>query len=242
MSQYSIATISNRIPREWYYLQAQFYKSLGDFPVSTINYPELPWLGLTTKVRWLYKAIKDGELTGKKLIYTDSWDMVFTTSPDEVIERYISFNSDIVIGCEKNCFPTTYKDEYDKKEYPTPYKYLNSGFIVGTTDAIFSCLEAMDLDNVPGDYYDTERQCNVHPEDQTLWMQMLIRQPVSIELDHYQILNQTLHEARIDEFDFSEKRIRNKNTGSYPCTIHFNGNAKDRLDLRNPILTHLNLL
>lgn len=243
---FQIVTISNRVPTEWYYMQDLFYRSLEGFEVNTINYTDSPWIGLTTKVRWLQRAIKEGKLTAKYLIYTDSWDMVFATSPEEIMQLFKNFSHDIVVSCEKNCFPTIYLNEQlDKaKDIPSEYKYLNSGFIVGRTEAILHCLEAMDLQNVPGDHYSEEKKCVVNPEDQTLWTEVYLKPPVKILLDHYQILNQTLHETTIDEFDLSykRKRIGNKATGSLPCTFHFNGGSKSNMELRTPILKHLNLL
>jgi hypothetical protein len=241
---YKIATVSSRMPAQWYYLQKEFYKSLNGHEVVTINYQDTqPWDGFSMKPKWLYRAIKESLIDTDLMIFTDSWDVLFAAEPKEVIERYLSFGADVVINAEKNCFPAALKDQFDKIETPpTEYKYLNSGFIVGKTEAILACLETMDLPNVPGDYYDTEKKCNVHPEDQTMWQQAFLKQPVSIALDYYCALSQTLHDANMGEFDFSEKRIRNKATNSYPCVFHLNGSAKDKLHIRNPVLKHLNLL
>jgi hypothetical protein len=239
---YQIITVSNGIALEWHYLQKEFYKSLHGHPVLTINYMDSAWVGLTTKARWVYRAIKEGLVKADYVIYTDSWDLVFAASPQEIIQRYFSFNVDLVVNTERNCFPLTYKDEFDKIQAPTDFKYLNSGFVVGKTDALLACLEAMDLPNVPADYYDAEKKCNIHFEDQTLLQEVFLKQPVTMALDYYCTLSQTLHDAKIEEFDFSEARIKNIATNSYPCVFHFNGGAKSNLELRNPILKKLNLV
>jgi hypothetical protein len=240
---FTIATVSNRTPTQWYYLQKEFYQSLNGHPVLTINYEhDDKWDGFTKKPKWLYRAIKEGIINTPYLIFTDSWDVVFATKPEEVIEKYLTFGTDIVINAERNCFPGTYKEEYDKLNIPGEYKYLNSGFIVGKTEAILACLESMDLPNVPGDYFDKERNCNIHPEDQTMWQKVFLNQPASIALDSQCEIAQTLHEADMDYFDFSEPRIKNKVTDSYPCVFHLNGSAKDKLHIRNPILEHLKLI
>lgn len=238
---YKIVTISNRIPHEWYYMCKEFDASLKGHPVEKIFYPDSQWVGLTTKVRWLKRAIEEGRLDSEYLIYTDSWDMVFAKHPDEVIAGYEVFHSDIVISTEKTCFPDTYKKEFDEQS-TAKYRYLNSGFIVGKTDAIYKCLVEMNLDTVPGDYYDTEKNIVVNPEDQTLWMQIYLKQPVSIELDTHQELSQTLHEHTVNDFDFTGMNIKNKETASFPCAFHFNGSGKSNIELRTPILKHLNLL
>lgn len=237
MSEYKVVTISNRRPDQWYYVYDQFFASLGD--EQPLHIRPIHWGGLSTKPKVLHHAIKEKIINTEYIIFTDCWDMVFAAPVSEIMKRYYSFNVPVVVSCEKNCFPDDLKDEFDKTQSPTPYKYLNSGFIVGKTSAIFECLEAMDLPNLPDDHYDPVKKCIVHPNDQYEWMKIFVKQPVPVALDYYQSLSQTLHDANVEDFDFSEKRIRNKLTNSYPCAIHFNGNSKDRMDLRTPILNHL---
>lgn len=245
---YTIVTVSNRFPQEWYYLHKEFFKSLNGHKVVVVNYSLYGglWRGLTTKPKWLYEAIKNGIIDTKYMIFTDCWDLVFATEPEEVIDIYKCFNSDIVISAEKNCFPTDLKEDYDKvnlnSPHQTPYKYLNSGFIVGETDAIKVCLEEMDLSNMRDDGFDEEKGQAYHGNDQFEWQKIFLQQPVGIQLDENQLLSQTLHGADIEDFDFSKERIRNKVTGAYPCSFHFNGGSKDDSRLRNPILKHLKLM
>lgn len=245
MTTYSIATVSHKIATQWYSLQKEYYRSIERFGIEpiTINYNNIdPWNGFTKKPKWLYKAITEGVIKGDYLIFSDSWDLVFAAHPNEIMTRYFTFGTDIVINAEKNCFPAHFKDQFDEIKAPTDYKYLNSGFIVGKTESILKCLEEMDLPNMPGDYWDEQKCCAVHPEDQTAWANIFLKQPVSIALDYYCGLSQTLHEANMDDFDFSEERIKNKVTGAYPCVFHLNGSAKDKDHIRKPILEKLNLL
>ncbi len=239
MSDYKVVSISDRKPTAWYYLFEEFFRSLNDTPPMVLM-PEY-WGGLSTKPKVLYQAIMQKLIDTKYMIFCDCWDLVFATTPNEVLERYLTFNSPIVISSEKNCFPDDLKADFDKLDPPTIYKYLNSGFIVGETEAILACLEAMDLPNLEDDHYDPINQCNVHPNDQFEWMKIFVNQPVKIELDYYQALSQTLHDTSIDDFDLSKSRIRNVHTNSKPCAFHFNGGSKDNMQLRTPILEHLKL-
>ena len=237
---HNVVSISNKRPEAWYYLFDEFFKSLGENNPMVIQ-PHT-WGGLSTKPKVLHWAIKEKHINTSHIIFADCWDLVFAAEPKEIMERYLSFDCPIVISCEKNCFPADLKDNFDEIVTPTPYKYLNSGFIVGETEAILSCLEAMDLQNLEDDHYDPINKCNVHPNDQFEWMKIFVKQPVPITLDYYQALSQTLHGADIEEFDFSEKRIKNRLTNSYPCAFHFNGGSKDDMKLRTPILSHLKLI
>lgn len=236
---YDVIAISNKRPSAWYYLYDEYFRSLGEFKPKVFQ-PQF-WGGLGTKPKVLYKLIKDKTIDSEYIIFTDCWDLVFCCHPDEIMTRYFSFNADVVVSSEANCFPDDLKSGFDKANPEAKYRYLNSGCIVGKTEAILTCLEEMDLPNLPDDHFDPEKNCNIHPNDQFCWMKIWVQQPVKIVLDYDQSLSQTLHGASIDDFDFSEERIRNKITNSYPCTLHFNGGSKDDMSLREPILKKLNL-
>jgi len=239
---FQIVTVMNRIPAEWYYLVKQCGASLKGEPCLVINYSDTDqWKGLNTKPKWLYRAIKDGFIPEKYMIFTDCWDVVFAAAPEEIIFNYEHFFTDIVISAEQNCFPSDEKDNFDKYFSETKYKYLNSGFIVGETEAILTCLEAMDVNNLPDDRWMPDEQINFHGNDQHEWQKIFLRQPVNMKLDRCQVLSQTLHDADIADFDFGGERIVNKITKSRPCAFHFNGGSKDNLSLREPILEKLKL-
>ncbi len=142
---YTIVTVSNRFPQEWYYLHKEFFKSLNNHKILLVDYTPAgrTWNGLTTKPKWLYDALLSGAVDTKYMIFTDCWDLVFATEPDEIIDIYKCMNADIVISAERNCFPTDLKERYDElallEGQNSPYKYLNSGFIVGETEAIKVC-------------------------------------------------------------------------------------------------------
>lgn len=235
---YDVINICNKVPDAWYYLFPEPYmKSLKGFQPKIFQ-PQ-HWGGLMTKPRVLYELIKNKTINTTHIIHTDAWDFLFCAEPDEIMEAYGFFKSPLVVSAESNCFPSDFKEDFDSMKSPTKYKYLNSGFICGEVEAILYCLEKMDLPNIPDDHFDGEK--NIHPNDQYYWQKIAIKYPELIALDNKQILSQTLHGASIDEFDFSKSRIKNKITGSYPCTLHFNGGSKDDLSIRNPILKHLKL-
>lgn len=238
-----VVTVCNRTPTEYYYCLNEFFKSLKDAGCLMLGRTPGSYNGLASKPKLLYKAIKEGQLPDS-IVFTDCWDAVFATHPQELVdifEKVYAPEFDIVISAEKNCFPDDLKPEFDSLNTPTSYKYLNSGMIVGKTDAILTCLKAMDLSNVPDDHYDEEKRCMVHPNDQFLWQQVFVKQPVKIKLDSEQWMSQTLHGVAKDELNFDFQNIFNKETGASPRHFHFNGSAKTS-GLREPILKHLNLL
>jgi hypothetical protein len=243
MKDYSIVTVANRKPIEPYYTFDEFFKSLPNENIFVLGTHPGEYVGLGSKPKLLYNAIKGGMLDTKYIIFCDCFDLVFATSPEHLILKHKQFAAPMVISAEKNCFPDKLKEQYDAQHKgESPYKYLNSGMIVGEVDAMLAVLEAMDAPNIPDDYWDAEKQCNIHYNDQEMYQEIFLKQPVKIILDTEQILCNTLHSVTLDEFDFSEERIANKTTSTYPCAFHFNGNSKTENGLREPILKHLNLL
>lgn len=254
IEDFSIVTCCNRVPSEPYYCLNEFAKSVGRDRDKLIVLDERMgrWDGLGTKPKWLYKAITEKKVSAKYIIFCDCWDLVFSLSPTHLFQTYRTlFKSPLVISAEKNCFPADLKEQYDALPHSSSYRYLNSGMIVGETDAMLATLEAMDLSNVPDDYR-KEDGGMYHVNDQFLYQQIFLKQPVWIELDYHQTLCNTLHSVKIEELDFidsgkqkgmDEERgvIFNRETMSIPCSFHLNGSAKTD-GLREPILKHINLI
>lgn len=239
MQSYKIVTISNRRPDEWYYTYDALFKSACNNEVLVLGQQMGEYTGLSDKPRILYNAIKDGLIKEDIIIFVDAWDVVFASPIEEVIEKYNNRPLPLIIGAEKNCFPSNFKKEFDRlKITDTSYRYLNSGVIVGETEAILTVLEAMDAPNLPRDYYDGVRGCNYHFNDQAYYMDLFLRQPVEMVLDDECIITQNMQDVEEHELDFSDSRIKNIETDTYPSIFHFNGSSKDKWG-RNKILKHL---
>lgn len=240
---FKLVTVCTHYPPQDYYCLNSFIKSLSDNQIVALGTEPNTYSGLGSKPKLLYKVIKDGVLDSKYILFTDCWDFVFSISPKHLFESYMQWypNIPIVISSEKNCFPSDLKNEYDALPFTSSYRYLNSGMIVGETEAILAALEAMDLQNVPDDYRKEDgNMCHIN--DQELWQHLFLKQPVKMVLDYNQILCNTLHSVTLDELSFEPQGIRNIETGRVPCSWHFNGNAKTENNLRPTILKHLNLL
>jgi hypothetical protein len=237
MKDFSIVTVASKAPFEMYYTFKEFFESLRRHNHTPIVLGQgEPFRGLGSKPKLLRKAILNGEVNNKYTIFCDSWDLVYAGSPELVMERYRTFNSPFVCSSEKNCYPA------DLNDNPSPYKYLNSGFIVAETEALLTVLESMNLDNVPDDYFDTKKNCHIHINDQFLFQEEFVKQPVKMVLDYRQILCQTLHDVRPHELDFNDRLgIRNIELDTYPLAFHLNGSAKTDHGIREMILKRLGL-
>lgn len=237
---YTIVTVCNRIPREDYYCLKEWDKSTENTNKLIIQNIDTPYQGLGDKPKFVYRAIKKGMIPSKYIIFTDCWDLVFIDTPEMIIEKYKLFNCGLVFSGERNCFPADLKEEYDKLPFTSSFKYLNSGFIVGETEALLTTLEAMNVEEIPNDYWDAEKGHNIHFNDQFEYQKIFIQQPVSMKLDYDQTLSQTMHDVNDTDIDLSGDKIRNTETNSFPSSIHFNGEGKTK-GLQEPILKKIGL-
>lgn len=237
---FKIITVSTGKPSQSYYCYDEFFRSLGKHEPMVLTRGFHPYTGLGSKPKMVYKAIKTGLVKEKYIIFCDCFDIVLTCDPQELFENFLHFKSPFVISSERNCFPADLKDEYDKLPATSSFKYLNSGMIVAETEAMLAVLEAMDLGNVPEDYFDKERGGMCHINDQELYQHIFLKQPVPMTLDYDQVLCNTLHSVKLEDLDFGWERIRNIETETLPCSFHLNGSAKTD-GLREPILKHLGL-
>lgn len=241
MSGYRLVTIANKKPSEPYYTFDEFFKSLQGKEIIVLGTQLGEYGGLGSKPRLLYNAIKNNYIPEKHIIFCDCFDLVFSTHPDNLFEKYKEFNAPFVISTERNSFPDTYKKQYDEiAPEGKIYKYINSGMIVSETDAMLAVLEVMDAKNIPNDYWNEKKQCRINPNDQEYYQKYFLEQPVKMVLDYDQELSGTLHETKPEELDFSEEKIRRIDTNTYPLSWHMNGSGKTS-GCREAILKHLNL-
>jgi len=247
-ANYTIFSVCNRIPLEPYYCYFQFEKSTEGTNKLVVGGIGSHYTGLCDKAKFLYRAIKAGYVKTEYIIVCDCWDLVFCTTPEEIILKFLGFDCDLVISAERNCFPADLVSEYDNLSHTSSFKYLNSGMIVGRTDAMLYMLEQMKVEEIPNDYFDGEK--NIHFNDQFEYQKMYIKllelkangdSCIKVRLDYECLLSVPLHQVTIEDLDFSEPRIRLKETNTYPCVMHMNGSSKTD-GLREPILKHLNLL
>lgn len=249
----TVVTVTSRIPdraREPYYrynLWHDSLTSLGCEPV-VLGMGE-HWGGLMTKPRRLRDWLRSGACTADVLIVTDSYDVVWTATPEEVAaawtERYQDEykRSSILFNAEKGIFPRgELADRFGHlasyggsnstpwwvKGGQPPWMYLNSGFYIGDPAAVLRLLEAMWLDDIHDDYQRPDGSW-VHVNDQGWYQTLFLTEVVPMALDYKCEIVQCCSACTLDEFDLTGPRIRNKVTGTEPLAWHFNGGSKNDL-------------
>lgn len=236
-----IITVSSHRPSTPYYTYDAFFKSLERYNfLPMVLGDRQTFKGLGSKPKLLLKYLKESKYITTHVIFCDCWDLVFAWRPKDILTVFLDMNIPFLCSAEKNCFPADLKREYDALNPPFSYKYLNSGFMIAERDALITVLESMELGRVPDDYRQDNGQM-VHINDQFLFQQAFLKQPVPMYLDYKQEICQNLCMVTPEEINLETGFISNLETGKSPMVFHFNGPAKDA-GLREPILKKLELL
>jgi hypothetical protein len=247
-----VITISNRIPHEPYYFFPQFMASctrqgfqpvfLGGPPQAT-GWKNPLYKGLMSKPKLLLEYLLKEGSKFEHVIVCDAWDIIWLTTPEEVIYNFKGIGRPIVFNAERNCFPRAdFKDKFTLiTPQDSPYRFLNSGFFVGETAAVIQMLQEMHLENIPDDSKNPDGSWNT-PNDQEFYQQWFLETAKGLiaGLDYRGILCQSLHDAGPREFAYipDRKRVVSLLTGNEPCVVHGNGNGKEWL---KKFITWLNL-
>lgn len=240
-----LVTFIGRIPRPeepWYFLEKSLasMRRYGTEPII-LGSKEGEWGGLGSKCKLLKKAILSGQLNADYLIVTDSFDVIFHASPEEIVEEFKNIQHltpsqpSIVFNGEKSCFSDPSLAEHHPK-CSSPFRFLNSGFLLGERTGFIKAFEECDPDETLKDDHQDENGKWHHDNDQDWWMRRYLFGDLSMAVDTECRIVQSFHDVTRDEFDFSGHRIKNLVTDSHPLVYHLNGSGK-ALSWREEIFT-----
>jgi hypothetical protein len=227
-----IVAISSHVPTQSYYMYQEFLASCRRFGYEPIILSE-GYGGLGTKPKMLKRAIESGIVKDKYIIFCDAWDILFQRDPT-VLDK--SNDDCLVFNAEKKCFPNPKLAE-KFPESRTSYRYLNSGFSTGSTNAYLKALKEMKADEIPADTRLPDGSWN-NPNDQEYWQKEYLFGTTEIYLDKMCDYCQTLSDVTEDELDFSSPLIRNKETWTTPFCFHVNGRKEE---WKPKLVAHLGL-
>lgn len=146
-------------------------------------------------------------------MFTDSYDIVFAAGWDEIMRKYLSYQSPIVCGTECYCWP---KQEQASLYPPTPYrsKYLNAGFWIGERSAAMPFMEEA-----------ARRAAKKEQCDSGIFVDLFLSGKFPIKLDNSCSLLFCMNINSPEFLDLSGPRPKCKDTGEEPCVFHGNGNS-----------------
>ena len=147
------------------------------------------------------------------VLFTDAFDVFYADDINTIYERYVDLSAKVIFGAELYCWP----DKSIEDQFPdthTPYKYLNSGTIMGEVRELKNILKYKSVAD-DGD-------------DQLFYQKIFLEGGYDIALDYEQYLFQTHDE----EVGILNGQLHNPKTNCCPCIYHGNGGdvAKDKLN------------
>lgn len=162
------------------------------------------------------------------ICFVDAYDVLcFADSEKEIIDKFKSYDCDLLMGAETNSYPYGYEDKYPNTEHTTNYKYINSGGFIGYKSAV------MELYSWKSD--DEIIEICKDGGDQTYFIQYFLETKpgpgVKCKMDYNEKIFQNMFLVSWYDFIIQNGRLYNTVLNEYPCFVHFNGSSyKDDKD------------
>tara|TARA_Y100000590_G_scaffold470383_1_gene664323 strand:+ start:2486 stop:5830 length:3345 start_codon:yes stop_codon:yes gene_type:complete len=151
------------------------------------------------------------------ILFSDSYDVIFLTNEDEIMNKYNKFKSKVVFAGEKKCWPEPSMSKLFTGN--TPYKYINSGGFIGEVKTI---REIIDIDFE--DSYDDQYLIHTRYDK--------FRQDIKID-ENCEIFQTSSDEINELTVVFQTNRIFNTLTNAKPCHYHGNGGKNTKIRFNN---------
>jgi hypothetical protein len=167
------------------------------------------------KLREFVNFIRRNDLNIDDIVlFTDAYDVAYFGNQQILLERFREFETPIVFGCEKYCFPDPHlQNEYHFREFE--FSFLNSGMFIGRVWALRLCTEDYQYDDMD--------------DDQRFWTNQFLQKPEFIELDYNNRMFLNMHDMDMSSFSVSDNNVVSYK-GRNPLFIHDNGPVKTLID------------
>ena len=171
--------------------------------------------------------LEDSEL----VLATDGYDVLYVQDEESILASFRAMNSPIVIGGETGCFHhfADAMASFDRTPDVGPFRYLNSGLIMGYVKEVRDMLETVlsQREALRLEYARAEKTPGFF-NDQTI-IGRIASKAGNVRIDANADLFCTFCEEKYDIdhwVDISESGITLKQTGSRPCLVHVSHRQK----------------
>ena len=171
--------------------------------------------GADAQVKRLYEFM--AEKHADYILVTDCRDVLFAAGEIAILDKFSRFGKPLVMSTEQGCWPSDPElvEHYFGKD-ANGYNYINAGQYIGTWGYVRECLKHL-LDNYRGKVEGADNS-------QGWWMWSQMRGELDFALDSGCQIFQSMSGGADEHIEVIGKRAMNIWTGSYPCSLHFNGN------------------
>ncbi|XP_061393168.1 procollagen-lysine,2-oxoglutarate 5-dioxygenase [Musca vetustissima] len=173
-------------------------------------------------LREAVRPLKDEKDT--LIMFTDSYDVVFTSRLNEIVKKFKDFNARVVFSAEKYCWPDVkLASKYPSVE-PKASRYLNSGAFIGYASEIWQLLQPT-IENLEDDQlYYTKSYLNEE-------LRAKLGMKLDVESKIFQNLNGAKDDVKLDvNLETNRGTLKNINFLTTPSVIHGNGPSKVELN------------
>ena len=214
------------------------------------------WYGLNTKIIGYHKYLQSklSQFNNNDIILMlDAYDTITICDQDTFLDKFNSFQTDIIMSTDKTCWPDPNLQNYLLSKMNQTFKSLhpwfpyfvciNSGAIIGKYSAILSMVEIVykfvndangSCPDFEGNQFNTKTQSDqrCYSTFYVKWLNgelnhLNAKTNVSIKLDHRHSLFATLGGMLHYEYDITinenETRFVNVYTNESGCVLHGNG-------------------
>jgi hypothetical protein len=195
-------------------------KSSAKLSGAEIHYIGNPtWSGYFDKIYFALEKIK--ELPKDDIVcFIDGFDVVSVGGLEEIKQKFLDYNCDLLLSSEMNCWPPCYKDAFPiKKDCPTQFKYINTGGIIGYVHALLDLWQWKPIDEI--------KAVCARLSDQGYCYEYYAanHDKKNIKIDSMCNIFLSMYGYDWNEFYIQNGRIFNTVLKNSPCVLHFNGNS-----------------
>jgi hypothetical protein len=212
---------------------AMFRESLARFGIPAENVTlGLPPSNSREWVLDIFRRILSPLPADEIVLLTDAWDVFFCTGLEEIERTYLAFQKPIVFSMETNLFPPEVA-RFGAVPRPlgrcTRWRYINGGQMMGRAGDLLALHEEPDfwVDGVCNNQEALNRWWIRHPRCENFATDTCCLLFCALyDNGHMHPRVGTALEVRADQRQHavpSWRRVRNRETESWPCTIHGNG-------------------
>tara|TARA_B100000900_G_C20595564_1_gene723264 strand:+ start:3097 stop:3879 length:783 start_codon:yes stop_codon:yes gene_type:complete len=187
------------------------------------------WYGFYTKINETNKVIQDLD-DNDILLFIDCYDIMINSNMDEIINKFKSFNCNLLISAELVCFPDYLQDKMDKTPpFNIKNKYPNAGGYIGYVKDVKKMMNWKDEE--------VKKAMCEKGTDQAYVINYYCENcnNENIKLDTNAEIFQSFHAVSWQEFEIKNGRVHNTVLKTTPCFLHFNGGSMicdPRADIR----------
>lgn len=157
------------------------------------------------------------------ILFTDSYDVIFTAGAEEILEKFEKFDSNVVFSAEGFCWPDrSLKNDYPEVK-PHESRFLNSGGFIGYAKDLIEIVNYKEINDMDDDqlYYTK------------IFLDQNLRKRWKIKLDTKSEIFQNLNGALGDvtlKSKGEHSYLYNLKTGTIPLVAHGNGPIKSEFN------------